>query len=255
MSDRLADMSPQPLLMIEDDARLAAMVSDYLGQSGYSVQVCGSGAEGLASLEAAHPPPQLLILDLMLPDMDGLEICRRIRALPSVLAQTPVLMLTAKGDPMDRVIGLEIGADDYLAKPFEPRELLARIRSLLRRSHAPVAGSASALRQQLQFANWTLDCDAGHLIAADGMIVMLSSAELRLLKVFLDNPKRVLSRDQLLNHTQGSDAGALDRAIDIQVSRLRQKLNEDARSPQIIKTVRNGGYMLDVAVNPGVSSA
>ena len=138
MGDRLASMNPQPLLMIEDDERLARMVREYLAQSGYSLHVAGSGEQGLELLQASQPAPDLLILDLMLPDLDGLEICRRVRALPSALAQTPILMLTAKGDPMDRVIGLEMGADDYLAKPFEPRELLARIRAVLRRRVLPV---------------------------------------------------------------------------------------------------------------------
>ncbi|MDQ9169358.1 response regulator [Oxalobacteraceae bacterium R-40] len=237
------------ILIVDDDFDIRSLLADYLESNGFHALTAPDGMSMARVL--AEQKIDLVVLDWNMPGEDGLSLCRKLRANSNL----PIIMLTARGEPVDRIIGLETGADDYVSKPFEPRELLARIRSLLRRSHAPVAGSASALRQQLQFANWTLDCDAGHLIAADGMIVMLSSAELRLLKVFLDNPKRVLSRDQLLNHTQGSDAGALDRAIDIQVSRLRQKLNEDARSPQIIKTVRNGGYMLDVAVNPGVSSA
>jgi two-component system OmpR family response regulator len=187
---------------------------------------------------------------LSLPGEDGLVLCRRLRAGSNL----PVIMLTARGEPLDRILGLEMGADDYLPKPFEPRELLARIRSVLRRSQAPPVGNGRRMHQQLQFAGWTLDLAAGHLIDPAGLVIVLSGAELRLLKVFLDHPKRVLNRNQLLNLTQGRDADAFDRSIDIQISRLRQKLNEDAREPQIIKTVRNGGYIFAVAVTPGVSS-
>lgn len=241
MNDRLADMSPQPLLMIEDDARLAAMVSDYLGQSGYSVQVCGNGAEGLASLEAAHPPPQLLILDLMLPDMDGLEICRRIRALPSALAQTPVLMLTAKGDPMDRVIGLEIGADDYLGKPFNPRELLARIRAILRRKGSEPQDGDGARR--FHFSGWTLDVGLRQVLSPEGARIAITGAEFDLLHALCLRPGRVLSRDQLLDLTQGRAAGPFERSIDVLVSRIRQKIERDPRNPEIIRTIRSGGYL------------
>ncbi len=164
-------------------------------------------------------------------------------------------MLTARSEPIDRILGLEMGADDYLAKPFEPRELLARIRSVLRRSHATAEKFQEESPQQaLRFASWTLDLTARHLVDGGGLIVMLSGAEFRLLKVFLEHPNRVLNRDQLLNFTHGRDADPFDRSIDIQISRLRQKLNEDARSPQIIKTVRNGGYVLAVPVAAGPAS-
>ncbi|MGV3742534.1 MAG: response regulator [Burkholderiaceae bacterium] len=237
------------ILIVDDDFDIRSLLADYLESNGLYALTAPNGA-GMAKM-LAEQNIDLVVLDWNMPGEDGLSLCRKLRANSNL----PIIMLTARGEPLDRIIGLETGADDYVPKPFEPRELLARIRSLLRRSHAPAGGSASALRQQLQFATWTLNCDAGHLIASDGTIVMLSSAESRLLKVFLDNPKRVLSRDQLLNLTQGNDAAAFDRSIDIQVSRLRQKLNEDARSPQIIKTVRNGGYMLDALVAAGVSSA
>ena len=242
------DSSPL-ILVVDDDFEIRSLLADYLESNGFHALTAQDGM-GMAKM-LAEQKVDLVVLDWSMPGEDGLSLCRKLRAGSSL----PIIMLTARGEPLDRIIGLETGADDYVPKPFEPRELLARIRSLLRRSQGAAGGPASALRQQLQFAAWMLDCDAGHLIAADGMIVMLSSAELRLLKVFLDNPRRVLSRDQLLNLTQGNDAAAFDRSIDIQVSRLRQKLNEDARSPQIIKTVRNGGYMLDAAVNAGVSSA
>lgn len=233
MSDRLAEMN-QPLLMIEDDARLAAMVSDYLGQSGYSVQVCGSGSEGLARLEAAHPPPQLLILDLMLPDMDGLEICRRIRALPSALAQTPILMLTAKGDPMDRVIGLEIGADDYLAKPFEPEELLLRIEAILRRARDRPSGDGPLSLGRCEF-----DPDRGEL-TCDGEPVRLTEAEVALLRQLARTPHEPVDRLELAH-------GAVDpsgRAVDVQVTRLRRKIEDDPKAPRYLQTVRGVGYRL-----------
>jgi two-component system OmpR family response regulator len=157
-------------------------------------------------------------------------------------------MLTARGEPVDRILGLEMGADDYLAKPFEPRELFARIRSVLRRTQALPPNLQTPEAQHMHFAGWTMDFTARHLINPDGVVVALSGAEYRLLKVFLDHANRVLSRDQLLNLTQGRDADPFDRSIDLQISRLRQKLGEDARSPQIIKTVRNEGYVLATVV-------
>jgi two-component system OmpR family response regulator len=150
---------------------------------------------------------------------------------------------------LDRILGLEMGADDYLPKPFEPRELLARIRSVLRRSNGLTQGSNDKI-QFLKFAGWTLDVTARHLVDPNNMVVLLSGAEYKMLKIFLEHPNRVLNRDQLLNMTQGRDADPFDRSIDIQISRIRQKLGEDARSPQIIKTVRNGGYVLAVSVEP-----
>jgi len=158
-----------------------------------------------------------------------------------------VIMLTARNEPLDRILGLEMGADDYLPKPFEPRELLARIRSVLRRSSGATQGINDKV-QQLTFAGWTLDITARHLVDPNNMVVLLSGAEYKMLKIFLEHPNRVLNRDQLLNMTQGRDADPFDRSIDIQISRIRQKLGEDARSPQIIKTVRNGGYVLAVTV-------
>ena len=236
--DKLTDMSPQPLLMIEDDARLAAMVSDYLGQSGYSVQVAGNGAEGLRRLEEASPPPQLLILDLMLPDMDGLEICRRIRALPSSLAQTPILMLTAKGDPMDRVIGLEIGADDYLAKPFEPRELLARIRAVLRRR----SGAGSTPGNQLRFGSLAIDRDARSVLV-NGQACELTSYQFDLLVTLAERAGRVLTRDQIMEAVRGRELEAFDRSIDVHMGRIRAAIEADAKNPKRILTVRGVGYV------------
>jgi DNA-binding response OmpR family regulator len=236
--DKLADMSPLPLLMIEDDARLAAMVSEYLAQSGYSVHIAGTGSEGLASLESASPAPVLLVLDLMLPDMDGLEICRRIRALPSALAQTPILMLTAKGDPMDRVIGLEMGADDYLAKPFEPRELLARIRAVLRRR----GGNGPAPSSQLRFGSLAIDRDA-RTVSVNGQACELTSYQFDLLVTLAERAGRVLTRDQIMEAVRGRELEAFDRSIDVHMGRIRAAIEADPKAPKRILTVRGVGYV------------
>jgi two-component system OmpR family response regulator len=189
-------------------------------------------------------PASMVVLDLMLPGEDGLSLCRQLRA----RSQVPVLMLTAKGDPVDRIIGLETGADDYLAKPFDPRELLARIRSVLRRAKALPADTEINVPESLSFSGWRLDTRERNLRAPDGVVVPLSGAEYRLLLIFLQNPNAVLSRDQLSNFTFGRDADPLDRTIDMQVSRLRERLRDEAREPAIIKTVRGKGYVLAVRV-------
>ncbi len=237
MSDKLPDMS-QPLLMIEDDARLASMVSEYLAQSGFAVTVAGSGEEGLAQLQSANPAPQLLILDLMLPDLDGLEVCRRVRALPSGLAQTPILMLTAKGDPMDRVIGLEMGADDYLAKPFEPRELLARIRAVLRRRSAPSTTSGN----QLRFGSLAIDRDA-RTVTVNGQACELTSYQFDLLAALAERAGRVLTRDQIMEAVRGRELEAFDRSIDVHMGRIRAAIEADPKTPKRILTVRGVGYV------------
>jgi len=228
----------QPLLMIEDDARLAAMVSEYLAQSGFEVSVAGGGEEGLERLQAAHPAPDLLILDLMLPDADGLEICRRVRALPSALAQTPILMLTAKGDPMDRVIGLEMGADDYLGKPFEPRELLARIRAVLRRR----AGSTPVLASPLAFGSLLIDRDA-RTVTVHGQACELTSYQFDLLLALAERAGRVLTRDQIMEVVRGRELEAFDRSIDVHMGRIRAAIEADPKAPKRILTVRGVGYV------------
>jgi two-component system OmpR family response regulator len=232
-------ISPDRILIVDDDAEIRSLLAEYLDGQGYETMTAQNGEAMWQALRSSRA--NLIVLDINMPGDDGLTLCRNLRTHSS----TPVIMLTARGEPVDRILGLEMGADDYLAKPFEPRELLARIRSVMRRSKgsASLPGRSNA-KQLLRFAGWTLDVNAGHLIGKDGVVVMLSFAELRLLKVFLDHPSRILTRDQLLNFTQGRDAEAFDRAIDVQISRLRQKLNDDARSPQIIKTVRSGGYIL-----------
>jgi two-component system OmpR family response regulator len=238
--------NPSTILIVDDDRDIRSLLADYLDTNGYRALAAADGAGMWKVLDESRP--DLIVLDLNLPGDDGLTLCRKLRATSSL----PVIMLTARNEPLDRILGLEMGADDYLPKPFEPRELLARIRSVLRRSHAMPSNTPSEHVQQMRFAGWTLDLTARHLLNPEGIVIMLSGAEFRLLRVFLEHPNRVLNRDQLLNLTQGRDADPFDRSVDIQISRLRQKLGEDARLPQIIKTVRNGGYVLagQVTVEP-----
>jgi DNA-binding response OmpR family regulator len=226
----------QNLLMIEDDVRLADMVREYLGQSGFVVSHAADGSKGLAAVQAAAP--DLVILDLMLPDMDGLEVCRRIRALPAGLGQIPVLMLTAKGDPMDRIIGLEIGADDYLPKPFEPRELLARIRAVLRRR---VDGAALPVNQ-LRFGSLEIDRDA-RTVHVGPEACDLTSYQFDLLVALAERAGRVLTRDQIMEAVRGRELDAFDRSIDVHMGRIRAAIEVDAKSPKRILTVRGVGYV------------
>jgi two-component system phosphate regulon response regulator OmpR len=236
-----ADMSTHQLLMIEDDARLAQMVSEYLGQNGLQVIHRADGLSGLAQLQGTEgqPLPDLLILDLMLPDIDGLEVCRRLRALPGPAAQVPVLMLTAKGDPMDRVIGLEIGADDYLPKPFEPRELLARIRAILRRR---VDGPATTTPQALRFGSLEIDRDARTVTVA-GQLADLTSYQFDLLVALAERAGRVLTREQIMEAVRGRELEAFDRSIDVHMGRIRAAIEADPKTPKRILTVRGVGYV------------
>jgi DNA-binding response OmpR family regulator len=221
----------QRLLMIDDDARLAAMVRDYLAPSGYGVDVAGDVASGIAALRA-HPA-DLLILDLMLPDGDGLDVCRRLRAEGVGI---PILMLTAKGDPIDRVIGLEIGADDYLPKPFEPRELLARVKALLRR-----AGAAPAA-DSLRFGRLEVD-RAARAVRIDGQVRPLTSHQFDLLVALAERAGRVLSREQLMDLVRGEALETFDRSIDVHIARIRAAVEDDPRHPKRIITVRGAGYV------------
>ena len=225
------------LLMIEDDHRLAQMVGEYLGQSGLQVTHMADGASGLARLQGSEPP-DLVILDLMLPDMDGLEVCRRLRALPGPAAQVPVLMLTAKGDPMDRVIGLEIGADDYLPKPFEPRELLARIRAILRRRE----GGAQAAANVLRFGSLEIDRDA-RIVTVNGAAADLTSYQFDLLVTLAERAGRVLTREQIMEAVRGRELEAFDRSIDVHIGRIRAAIEQDVKAPKRIVTVRGVGYV------------
>ncbi|MEN9779587.1 MAG: hypothetical protein RL087_342 [Pseudomonadota bacterium] len=230
--------SMQHILVIEDDARLAQMVADYLSQSGYSVEVCGDGRSGLARLRDTGRAIDLVLLDLMLPDIDGLDVCRQIRALPSTLARTPVVMLTAKGDPMDRVVGLEIGADDYLPKPFEPRELLARIRAVLRRRHDGPGPATPVLR----FGSLEIDRDARTVTVA-GRLCDLTSYQFDLLTAMAERAGRVLTRDQIMEAVRGRELEAFDRSIDVHMGRIRAAIEADPKAPKRILTVRGVGYV------------
>ena len=234
----------QHLLMIEDDVRLARMVAEYLGQSGYVVSHAPDATQGLAALaRTGEPEPALVILDLMLPDLDGLEVCRRIRALPGSAGQVPLLMLTAKGDPMDRIIGLEMGADDYLPKPFEPRELLARIRAVLRRKgDGHTASTASAGQPQLRFGSLTIDRDA-RTVQVAGVAADLTSYQFDLLVAMAERAGRVLTRDQIMEAVRGRELEAFDRSIDVHMGRIRNAIEADSKDPRRILTVRGVGYV------------
>lgn len=231
-------MSTPQLLMIEDDQRLAQMVGEYLTQSGFGFNHAGDGASGLELLQ--QHAPDLVILDLMLPDTDGLEVCRRIRALPGAISKVSVLMLTAKGDPMDRIVGLEIGADDYLPKPFEPRELLARIRAVLRRGGETTSTSGS--QQTMRFGSLEIDRDA-RTVSVSGKVCELTSYQFDLLVALAERAGRVLSRDQIMEAVRGRELEAFDRSIDVHMGRIRSAIEVDAKDPKRILTVRGVGYV------------
>ena len=218
----------------------AYWVAEYLEQSGFAVSHCGDGLSGLGHL--TQPPagavPELVILDLMLPDIDGLEVCRRIRALPAPASSVPVLMLTAKGDAMDRIIGLELGADDYLPKPFEPRELLARIRAILRRKTETTAPSGKSLR----FGSLEIDRDA-RTVTVSGAPCELTSYQFDLLVALAERAGRVLTRDQIMEAVRGRELEAFDRSIDVHMGRIRAAIEADAKDPKRILTVRGVGYV------------
>lgn len=236
------------VLIVDDDREIRHLLCDYLERQGLRATAVADGRQMHAALNKGRF--DLLILDLMLPGEDGLTLCRNLRAQPAT-AQLPVLMLTARGDEMDRIVGLEMGADDYLPKPFVPRELLARIRAILRRARAlpPNLHAAAAPRvRHFAFAGWRLDTVTRQLLDGDNVVVVLSGAEYRLLLVLIEHAQRVLNRDQLLELTQGREAEPFDRSIDLLISRLRQRLRDDAREPRIIKTLRGEGYVLAAEV-------
>jgi len=235
-------MKQDHLLLVDDDAELRDLLADYLAQAGFRMTTVADGRAMQRAMDAA--PFDLVVLDIMLPGEDGLSLCRRLRA----QSRIPILMLTARGDDIDRIVGLEMGADDYLAKPFNPRELLARIKSILRRAGSLPENLTAEDVRYFRFANWSLDTQTRQLTSSDGVRVDLSGVEYKLLRRFVEHPNRVLSRDQLLEFTQGREAMPYDRAIDVQIGRLRRKLDDDAREPRLLKTVRNEGYVLAVAV-------
>lgn len=234
---------PDHILIVDDDAEIRGLLGEYLQKQGYRVSTAANGREMRAALDPARP--DLVILDLMLPGEDGLSLCRDLRARSNL----PVIMLTARGDEADRIVGLEMGADDYLPKPFSPRELLARIKSVLRRARSLPENLDPDDVIEFRFSGWTLDLRTRDLTSPGGVVVALSGTEFRLLRVFLEHPNRVLTRDQLVDFMLSRDASPFDRAVDVQVSRLRNRLGEDAREPEIIKTVRSQGYVLSAEVN------
>jgi two-component system, OmpR family, response regulator len=233
------------VLIVDDDREIRELIATYLQKNGVQVSLASGGREMRAVL--ANVQPDIIVLDLMLPGEDGLALCRDLRG--GAWRSIPILMLTALNEETDRIVGLEMGADDYLVKPFAVRELLARIRAILRRSRMmPPTLEASASAQFLCFGEWRLDTIGRHLLDGEGTMVALSGAEYRLLRVFVDRPQRVLTRDQLLNLTQGRQTEPFDRSIDLMVSRLRQRLRDGAREPRYIKTLRNEGYVFSAEV-------
>ncbi|HEY6773772.1 MAG TPA: response regulator transcription factor [Oxalicibacterium sp.] len=231
----------QRLLMIEDDQRLAAMVATYLGQNDFDVHHSGTAADGLQQLQQAEPSFNVVLLDLMLPDANGLDVCRQIRAFPAPLNALPIVMLTAKGDPMDRVIGLEIGADDYVPKPFEPRELLARLRAVLRRQLG-IPVPTSETQRTLRFGRLEIDLDA-RVIRVDDQEKPVTSYQFNLLAAMAERAGRVLSREQLMDAVKGEPLEAFDRSIDVHIGRLRAAIEDDPKQPKRIITVRGAGYV------------
>jgi two-component system OmpR family response regulator len=233
------------ILIVDDDAEIRQLLTTYLEKNGLTVSAVADGKGMWQAL--AGESIDLIVLDLMLPGDDGLTLCRNLRA-RSGLPDIPVIMLTARSEETDRIVGLEMGADDYLAKPFSARELLARIKVILRRARSLPNNLRPENARTVCFDGWTLDTAHRHLVSAAGVVTPLSGAEYRLLRIFLRHPNRVLNRDQLVDLTQGREADPLDRSIDVQVSRLRQRLGDDPRDPCLIKTVRGEGYVMAVPV-------
>jgi two-component system OmpR family response regulator len=235
MSDPAPTPNPTTVLLVDDEAALREPLAEYLSRQGFVVTQASSAAEARAFLR--DDTPDLVLLDIMMPGEDGLSLCRHLVEAKAI----PVIFLTARGEATDRIVGLEIGADDYVVKPFEPRELVARIRSVLRRA---VRGTQAPEEESFEFEGWRLDPLKRRLTDAEGSVVVISSVEFRLLMAFLEHPRQVLDRDRLLDMVQGREAHLFDRAVDNQVSRLRRKIEVDSRNPQLIQTVWGGGYML-----------
>lgn len=242
------DVLPYPatqarILCVEDDPEIAHMLSDVLEDNGFAPVFVGSAAEMDALLQ--RESIDLVVLDVMLPGEDGLSICRRLRQSSSI----PIIMVTARGEDLDRILGLELGADDYVTKPFNSRELMARIRALLRRAESGAASTRHRARP-LTFAGWRIDPTRRELHDSTGVRIMLTSAEFDLLLAFCRNPGKVLSREQLIELAQGGLAGPVERSIDVHISRIRQKIEPDPKDRSMIKTVRLGGYLFTPAVEP-----
>lgn len=230
------------ILLVEDDPDLSGTISDYLSDEGMEVERAADGASARRRL--ARGGFDLVVVDLGLPDESGLDLTRHVRS----TTQAGIVILTGRGDPVDRVVGLEVGADDYLGKPVHLRELLARIRSVLRRTTTPAGTPPAAGDTILAFADWTLDCGRRKLMKATGIDITLSAAEFELLRVLALHAQRVLSRDQLLDMTRHRSAGPFDRSIDVMVGKLRRKIEDNPREPTLIKTVHGAGYVLAAPV-------
>ena len=241
----MTDPNPNPptdcILIVDDDQEIRRLLLDYLVRNQFACFAVGDGRQMWQILN--QQTIDCIVLDLMLPGSDGLTLCRDLRA-QNKTAHIPVLMLTALGEDTDRIIGIEMGADDYLVKPFNPRELLARIKSILRRTRALPPNLRPEMTRYLTFSGWCLDTGMRVLLAPEGVSLPLSGGEYRLLRIFLEHPNRVLSRDQLSELIHGHEIDAFDRSIDVQVSRLRQRLRDTRREPTLIKTVRGEGYVL-----------
>jgi two-component system OmpR family response regulator len=225
------------ILIVDDDAEIRDLLREYFEKNSYRVTLAADGKGLRAALSVAQP--DLIVLDLMLPGDDGFKLCRELRA----RSEVPIIMLTARGEETDRIVGLELGADDYVPKPFNPRELLARVKSVLRRMRSLPENLKPDEANGFRFSGWTLDIATRNLTSPAGVVIALSGTEFRLLRTFLSHPNRVLTREQLIDLMLSRDAAPFDRAIDVQVSRLRHRLGEDAKEPAIIKTVRSQGYV------------
>ena len=232
--------APARILLIEDDQRLAVMVKAYLEQSAFVCDIAPTGEQGLAAIR--QHVPSAVLLDLMLPDADGLELCKQIRAFDGEAARVPIIMLTAKGDPLDRIVGLELGADDYLPKPFEPRELLARLRAVLRRQDGGSLVAVGDAHKALRFGSMLIDTDARSVTVA-GKACELTTYQFDLLLALATRAGRVLSREQIMELVRGKDLEAFDRSIDVHIGRIRAAIETDIKAPERILTVRGVGYM------------
>lgn len=241
-------MELEKILLVDDDRGIRDLLEKFLSKNGYNVVIAQNGREMFKQINQRKC--DLVILDLMLPGEDGLELCRKLRAFSFI----PVLMLTAKTEETDRIVGLEMGADDYLGKPFSPNELLARIRAVMRRSLKNILGNTNPSIDIFNFSHWSLNRLTRQLFSPEKMEVIVSASEFNLLVAFLEHPLRVLTRDQLLEMTKNRLCGPYDRSIDIQISRIRHKIEEDPKKPALLKTVRGGGYMLACPVERQVGA-
>ncbi|MCX2546286.1 MULTISPECIES: response regulator [Pseudomonas] len=231
------------LLIVDDDVEILSLLKKFFVQHAYEVEVVTDGQAMWAAIDRARP--DTIILDLMLPGEGGLSLCQKIRAQMGI----PIIMLTAMAELSDRIVGLELGADDYLTKPFAPQELLARVRALQRRAGEHGHRTSEPARPVMTFAGWHLDITCRELRSPEGVMIPMSGGEFDLLLVFLEHPQRILTREQLIDLTHGQGHDAFDRSIDVQVSRLRRKIEPDSKRPDLIRTVRNGGYMFTAKVS------